>query len=552
MTSMAAAIPLRLRRLWRATDADLRVFLLGYLALLPFFLAPVVFTKYLPGLDLPFHLSTADLLSKGVGEGSPYAGYYTIKNLWAPYSAHYIALVVIGKLVGGVALAHNVVMVLYVASLPLTMAAFLGACGRSRIPALLAFPLAYNLCLHYGFVSFCLSMPAMLALFAALCHHLAQPRFSWGSWAACAASGVLLFLSHLQNLLFGLCGAAVILVFCRASLKRRGAALGSLGPTVASLLYWHFGTTFAGDAVGEKKTLAFAWQALKTARIADMAGGKRPLGEDLWDRLTFIPAAALKGFADMSDVAGAKALLYVLAAYLFIGTLGLILPRGSTEAPPPRYRVATWIIAGGALFAYLALPHHLWAFELMTFFPRFAVLLLLLLIPLVPSGMRRLPWPGSLLAVAPGVLLGVLYGQLVLTKYRAYREEIKDFVTVLGRIPRDGKLMGIVFDRSSKVMRIESAMVGLPAYYVATRPDPRTMVPVHYCGMRHMPCEKANQVHWHGPWMGDAFDWNSMFNLFDYYMVRHRAPTLALFAPVAERLEPLAQAGEWAVFRKRH
>src|SRR5687767_2311359 len=95
----------KFRRLWIALDADLRVFLLGYFLLLPFFLAPFVYTRFLPGLDLPFHLSIADLLSKGVEPGSPYAGYYGIKSLWAPYSAHYMALVVLAKVVGNIALA---------------------------------------------------------------------------------------------------------------------------------------------------------------------------------------------------------------------------------------------------------------------------------------------------------------------------------------------------------------------------------------------------------------------------------------------------------------
>ncbi len=538
-----------LRRLWTATDTDLRVFLLGYLVVLPFCLAPFVFTKYLPGLDLPFHLSIADLLSKGVEPGSPYAGYYAIKNLWAPYSAHYLALVALAKLVGSIALAHNVVMCLYVAALPLSLAALLGACGRSRIPALLAFPLAFNLCLNYGFISFCLSLPAMLALFAALCHHVKQARFSWASWTTCAVFGVLLFLTHLQNLLFGLCGAATILLFCHAPLKRRLAALGSLAPTFASLLYWHLQTTFVGDATGQKKTFDFAWQTIKAARLVDRAGGKRPWSEDLTGRLEAIPEMALKGFTDLSDIEGCKAVICVLVAYAFMGVVGLLMPRNG--APKSKFRIVALVLAFGALFAFLALPHHLAAFELMTFFPRFSVLTLLLLIPLVPSGLRRLPWGVSLLALTPGVMVGVLYGQLVLSKYQAYRAEVADFVTVLNRIPRDGKLMGIVFDRRSKVMRNESPMVGLPGFYVATRPDQRTMVPVHYCGMRHMPCEKVKEVPWPGPWNSVGFSWDEAYALFDYYIMRHATPVPGLLGPVGAKVDLLAQVGQWAVYRKR-
>ena len=540
------ALPIPIRRLWTALDTDLRVFLFGYAILVPFFLAPLVFTKYLPGLDLPFHLSTADLLSKGVGPNSPYAGYYDIRSLWAPYAAHYIALLVLAKFVGSIAVAHNVVACVYVASLPLTLAAFLGVIGRSRLPALLAFPLAYNLCLHYGFFSFCLSLPALFALFAALCYHLQRPTFSWWSWLTCAVAGVVLFLCHLQNLLFGLCGAAVIVVFCSASIKRRLTTVAALLPTFASLLYWNLHSTFTADPNEQKKTFAFAWEAIKAARLVDL--GKRTLKADFTDRFEILSISVMRGFQDMSDVAGFKAVMAVLAAYFVMSAFGYLLPRSHNTRPG--FKIASVFLTLGALTAYLALPHHLWAFELMTFFPRFSVLLILLLIPLIPAGLRRLPWHTSLLALAPVVVLGALYGNNVNAQYHAYHDEIKDFITVLNHTPRDGKLMGIIFDRSSKVMRIESAVVGLPGFYVATHPDPRTMVPIHYCGMRHMPCGAPKVVPWPGPWNSVPFNWDETYALFDYYLVRHGTPMPELMGPLAPKLQLVTKSGEWATFRK--
>ncbi|MDX2022355.1 MAG: hypothetical protein SF187_19120 [Deltaproteobacteria bacterium] len=542
------ALPFHIRRLWSRIDTDLRVFLLGYAVLLPFFLAPLVFTKYLPGLDLPFHLSTADLLSKGVGPESPYAGYYELRNLWAPYSAHYIALIVLAKLVGSIALAHNVVACLYVASLPLTLGAFLGVCGKSRIPALLAFPLAYNLCLHYGFFSFCLSLPALMALFAALAYHLQRPSFSWWSWAACAAAGVFLFLCHLQNLLFGLCGAAVLLVFCRASVKRRLNTLAALGPTFASLLYWNWHASFTADPNEQKNTLRFAWEALKAARLIDL--GKRTWGADLADRMVgMLPVSVMRGFKDMSDVDGFHALMAVLAAYFLMGVIGYAVPRSLN--PKPTFTFAGGLLMLGSLVAYLALPHHLWAFELMTFFPRFSVLVVLLLIALVPAGLRRVPWQAALLALVPALVLGVQYGRNVNRQYHAYRDEIKDFVTVLSQTPRDGKLMGIIFDRASKVMRIESALVGLPGFYVATKPAPHTAVPIHYCGMRHMPCAVAKPMPWPGPWNSVPFIWDEAYAAFDYFLIRHGTPAPSLLGPLANRVTLSHRQREWAVFKKK-
>ena len=125
----------------------------AYVLLLPFFLAPLFATRLLPGLDLPFHLAAADMLSKVGHPDSPYAPFYGGGLRIAPYAAHFLALAAFGKAMNLLA-AHKLILVLYVGGLPLAMASLLAACKRSRIPALLAFPLAYNLSLHYGFVSF--------------------------------------------------------------------------------------------------------------------------------------------------------------------------------------------------------------------------------------------------------------------------------------------------------------------------------------------------------------------------------------------------------------
>ena len=72
-------------------------------------------------------------------------------------------------------LAHKIVVGLYVAALPLAIGSLLAACGRSRIPALLGFPLAYNLTLHYGFLSFATSLPVLFVLLAQLMRFLTVP-----------------------------------------------------------------------------------------------------------------------------------------------------------------------------------------------------------------------------------------------------------------------------------------------------------------------------------------------------------------------------------------
>jgi hypothetical protein len=108
---------------------------------------------------------------------------------------------------------------LYIAAMPLSTASLLVACGRSRVPALLAFPLAYNLTLHYGFISFALSLPVLMLLLAQVVKHLhSEPGQVRRSWLWTAALAVFLFLCHLQNFLYGV--GAVLAFTLLASLCR--------------------------------------------------------------------------------------------------------------------------------------------------------------------------------------------------------------------------------------------------------------------------------------------------------------------------------------------
>jgi hypothetical protein len=127
------------------------------------------------------------------------------------------------------------------------------------------------------------------------------------------------------------------------------------------------------------------------------------------------------------------------------------------------------VVFAGALVAYLGLPHHLRAYELMTFYPRFSVLMVLMGTLLVPGALRRIDGLGRVFVLVPPVLLGALFGIEVVRHYRFYNTEVADFGAVLDKTPPGGRALGLVYDRASRVMRIESAMVGMPSLYAALR-----------------------------------------------------------------------------------
>jgi hypothetical protein len=530
---------------------DAWCFGIAYAILLPFFIAPLLATRLLPGLDLPFHIAAADMLSKVGDPASPYAPYYEGHIGLAPYAAHFVGLAILGKVMNLLA-AHKLIIALYVAGLPLAAASLLGACKRSRVPALLAFPLAYNLTLHYGFVSFALSLPVALWLLAAMAKlALADGRHEVvRRWFMVAAVAFLLFLCHLQNFLYGICAALAFAVLVPQSWRRKLFAALALVPSFLALAYWHFGTPpVAGQA---RLTFSLAWAFLKRHRLDDL--GRKTLLTDLWERITWIPVHAMRAFVDEINIPACRVLCIILGVYFVIGLVAVIVRRRSC---PRAFRGSFLAIAGliaflGALTAYLALPHHLQEMELMTFFPRFSVLVLLTAVLLVPAGLLRLRGIFALLLPLPALGFGVFYGHALYKHYRAYDTEVAGFVTLAEKIPPGSKVMGLVFDRRSAVMHVESAIVGVPDFYAALRPAPGSMVPPAYCGLRHMPCRtKVSRNFMTNPWAPQDFSPAQMLPIFDYIVTRSLPPGSDPFRGYHGMVEIAGVSLPWVVFKKR-
>jgi hypothetical protein len=501
-------------------------------------------------LDLPFHIAAADMLAKAGNPGSPYAPYYEGGLRLAPYAAHFLALAVLGKVMGLLA-AHKLIIALYIAGLPLAMASLLAACGRSRVPALLAFPLAYNLTLHYGFVTFALSLPVVLMLLAAMAKlALAQGRRQVAvQWAVCAAIASLLYLCHLQNFLYGICAALPFAVLVPASWGRKLVATTALAPSAAMLALWHLTTA---PVVGQAPlTLAVAWRILKRHRLADL--GRRTLLADIWQRVILLPAHAMRAFADEVNVPACRTLCLIAGAFFVVGLVADLLGRGRPRASRARSLALAAVTAFlGALTAYVALPHHLQEMELMTFFPRFSVLVLLMLLLLVPAGLSGLRGPVACLLPVPALVLGVTYGRQLFLHYRAYAREVAGFVELAEKVAPGRKAIGLMFDRKSRVMSVESAMVGVPDFYPALRPALGSMAPPAYCGLRHMPCHlKVGSNFITSPWAPASFAPGPMLGIFDYIFTRGLRPGVDPFRGYHGMVELVGTSPPWALYRRR-
>ena len=330
------------------SDGDARVFGVCFLILLPLYWAPLFVTQILPGLDLPFHLALADMLGKRSSPASPYAAFYQGSLRLAPYAAHYLMLVALGKVMN-LLLAHKLIVALYIAAMPLSTASLLVACGRSRIPALLAFPLAYNLTLHYGFISFALSLPVLMLLLAQTVKHLhsepGQLRWSW-LWAA--AAGLFLFLCHLQNFLYGVGAVLAFALLAALPWRRRLLGASTLLPALAALAYWQFIGSVSGASGPAKTTFAYAWGLVKRHRLKDLNRGT--FLHDFGLRLWALPGHAMRAFVDQVEVKACRALLLVIAVYLVAGLAAwALLPNPSPARPRLRMWPALVVAFAGAL-----------------------------------------------------------------------------------------------------------------------------------------------------------------------------------------------------------
>jgi hypothetical protein len=538
----------RVRVFLAETNSDARLFAVAYLLLLPLYLAPLyVSAPLFPGLDLPFHLAMGDMLAKSGRPDSPYAAFYDGGPSLAPYAAHYLALWLMSKVMS-VFTAHELLTVLYVAGLPLAMASLLNVLGRSRLPALLAFPLAYNLPLNYGFISFAFSLPVVVLFLAQLGRLLLSPPPVGRRWLGTAALAVLLFLCHLQNFVYGVCAAGAYVLFSAVPWRRRLLALTTVLPSLGALAWWQ--RHLRPDWLHRPRGLAFAWRTVKSLRLRELPRSPHPWLADLKTRTATIPINALRGFADGTDVRACKALLLLIGVYFLMGAAGRLLLPGPTRGHP-RMRASAWVAFLGAFAAYFLLPHHLNEFDIVTLFPRFAPLVVLMMLPLIPRGLRRFTGSLGVLLSVPALAFCAVWGVELYQHYHRYAEEVSDFRAVMAAAQPGHRLLSMPYERRSRTMAVESTFIGMGSFYPLLRPAPKSMVPLQYCDMMHMPCATKPKTALPDttPWLPEH-DFDKALAFYDYFLARFPPPTGAL-AKHKNDLELIARRGAWMLYRRK-
>lgn len=531
------------------------LFWLAYATLLPLYLLPLFVTRFLPGLDLPLHLSLIDAVAKSDLPGTPQQALYEANVAPSGYFAYYALLFLLGK-VCSLQLAHRLIICVMIAALPLFCARLLRVLGSASFPSLLAFPLAYNMPLHYGFVSFACSIPILVGFVAQVILVLRSERAVSKDSALLSVLGLCLYLSHVQT--YGLALLIVLLLSCVPGQRwtARLASLFAILPSLIALYIWQSKGIFSADAAhatspGHSKGLWYTVQAFWHARITEL-GGPLQLLHDLAKRLFLFQVHLLRGFMDVSDQVMSNVFLIALAVIIFVGHFV-----GSKQRPESFGTTSSWLLRAIppllGLGAYLGLPHHIAEFQ--TIYPRFAILSAVLSFSLIPSSLRLVPrvWLYRLFALS--VIPSLLYALLLTLQFHRYGRELTDFATVLDATPAGGKSVGLVFGGgSSRVLSSGAQLVNLPAYYPIERRSPHSMVAITFCGAPGSLCRKksdAVRIPSLNPFHPEQAQIPEVVTYFDYFITYAAPPAERLFGTQASALAPLARAGQWTVYRKK-
>jgi hypothetical protein len=333
-------------------------------------LFPIFRFAFVPFADLPQHVALAQLLRH---IGDPEVTRLYAADLFP--QVNILALLVMALLFVFVpeGLGVALIVALYVAGLAYALTRLSSALGVSRANAVLALLFALNFNLLYGFMSFCLGIPAMVLILARLA--AVRDRAGGRALLADTALWLILALAHALLFAFALCASFLWLALSKISPGFRLRRLAAAVPALLLTLGWLF-FGGGGEGRGMGSELKIEWHGL---------------GEKLdgigWSTIVARADDAL-GWTVLCAAVGSAISLLVME----------VVVRGrkpGTDSEHHRSRMRLWVRLCALMAAalYLVLPYAIVSAQFVTrgvflLYNRYAVLAAVLLI-------ASLAWPRS-------------------------------------------------------------------------------------------------------------------------------------------------------------
>jgi hypothetical protein len=475
--------------------------------------APAWIVRHPPLQDLPFHMATLRLIHD---YGNPAYGFTEVYRL-SLLETEYLLYYLIGDFLAvfmGVKAASIGMVCLYLAGMPLSMAALLRALGKDERLALLTIPLNYNVMFCLGLLPFVFGFPMMLGALAIAARHFEKPT-RWGA-VVLGVAAVLVFFSHV--LPFALFGVGCLALFPWAHPRRWFVCAAPLAAGLVLVAWWILGSKAGGGALHNLRQNQ-PW-ALPADAMAQFANWSTNI------------------FHDETDEKWAVAL-----GFLCLASLGLSAGDRDTAKPMAR---GWFLLPVTCSVAYLTLAPMLG--EVWLFAQRFAVPALFTCIPLIRIPRGAMGW---------GVTAGAVYVLVGSTVnvcnhfIECEREDVADFEDAIASMQPRKRVCGLVFDRRSAQMAdIYGTFVHFVSYYQVEKGG---VVQFAYTGFPHWPVQyrpgmfpppgKLPRLRWE--WMPEAVTIGELYPYYDYVLVRGYG-----FNPPSGTFHVSYRGEKWTVYER--
>lgn len=512
-----SAVPKKISLVWEV--------LFGVLAL--WAALPLWLVERPPIEDLPQHLAAIRVLHDYSSPAFGFSRFFELHLLSTQYLAYYLAAHILAYPLG-VMLANRVLLTLAIIGLPYAMRSLLRALGRDEGLALFVLPLTWNAHLILGFVNFIAAIPlALFGIALAVRQHMEPSRLR-PLWIAIIA--VLAFYTHIVPFAFLSLGVVLIAL---GTGKRGLRLVAALAPAALGALIWSR-TAPAGHAV-------FA-----AARGHD-AGAVGPQATFMrWgDALRDAPSWLTDVLQDEIDEK-----LFVVWTVLLLACIGFGVgapePRGATLDEALRARLARRlaVLAPLAAIAYFVTPSgYDWIWPINARFPLLALIFLVPVLP-EPRGLSRLAIYGGVIVVSAMSFRAI--GDAFL---RFERDEVGALDRALATIPTGQKVIGLVSDRGSRIVKFAPFLHAVAWYQVQKGGAVMfTFADFPQSPFKFKPSNRPPRVPPRWEWNPGAVEPRDL-GWYDYVLARGDPGGLRLYRA---NLEPLYQDAHWSVWRIKH
>jgi hypothetical protein len=520
------------------------------LAVTGLYALPLVFSRYFPGLDLPFHAAAlgAIHLHDDAAVARELGGFVAVESGAASYRLLYWLADGAAYVTGDVVWALEVVLFAYVVAFAWAARRF--ACAFAVHPALawLALPAAYSVVMAYGFLAYAITYPMSLAVWALVRELFLVPAPS---------------ARRVRVTLAGVAGVTAL-----ASLAHPFAgAVTLLGAGVLLLAHVERGTLGRAAALAIALAAGVLPAVLAVRDVGDAAAGLPALVREasLWDRFWAPPRVPLaealgEAPARLLGVAAAPLRTPLFFALVIAGAVVVwAAGRQAREAGPWRRGHAVSLLFLALFLLYLVLPYEMEAPYFVAIQPRLVPLVWVVgLVALRARPDARRP---RLALAAPALAVAAAAVAVALSLGR-FAAECVDFDRVAAAARPRARTLALIEQPPTRDNQPASPWRHFGAYLVADRGGYVSHLPLGEgaAGMGRMgawlPVRRApGAPRLPAPPPGEprTFSWDDHAAAWDQILIRDADPTRPFdyFAGHADDVELLARAGRWRLYSRQ-